>query len=159
MKYAADTAVPVERSRGEIERTLERYGAVAFMYGWDGKRAVISFDLNGRRYRVVLNLPDRNDPAFTRTPNTGRVRSAEVAMDAYDQAVRQRWRALALWIKAVLEAAESGILTLEEAMQSFVVLPNGTTAGQWLAPQIERAYSTGEMPALLPMLSDGQEEI
>jgi hypothetical protein len=33
----------------------------------------------------------------------------------------------------------------------FTVLPNGQTAGQWLAPQIEKVYLTGYMPALLPL--------
>ena len=56
-----------------------------------------------------------------------------------------------LWIKAVLEAAASGIITIEDALLPFTVLPNGQTAGQWLAPQIENAYLTGSMPALLPL--------
>ena len=32
-KYAAQTEVTSTRSRDEIERTLERYGADQFMYG------------------------------------------------------------------------------------------------------------------------------
>jgi len=42
MPYAEDTRVPIERSRSEIERTLERYGATAFSYGWDEQRAPCS---------------------------------------------------------------------------------------------------------------------
>lgn len=30
---------PADRSRSEIERTLTRYGARQFMYGWDENRA------------------------------------------------------------------------------------------------------------------------
>ena len=40
-RYAADTQVSVDASRAEIERTLTRYGATAFMYGWDADRAII----------------------------------------------------------------------------------------------------------------------
>jgi len=36
----------------------------------------------------------------------------------------------------------------------FTVLPNGQTAGQWIAPQIAQAYRSGNMPALLPIPSD-----
>lgn len=149
-RYASDTTVPVDRSRAEIERTLERYGATAFMYAWDGQRAIISFEIAGRRYRIVIPLPDQRAPEIVRTPKTHELRSPAAAKAAWEQASRQRWRALALWIKAVLEAAESGITTLSEAMQPFVVLPNGQTAGEWLAPQVDAAYATGRMPALLP---------
>ncbi len=146
--YAKETTVPVERSKGEIERTLQRYGASAFLYGWDRDRAVVGFDVDGRRYRITLAMPSRDE--FRRT-ETGRTRSSQAAIEAaWEQATRQRWRALALWIKAVLEAAEAGIVSLEEALQPFTVLPNGQTAGQWLAPQIEAAYQTGRMPAMLP---------
>ena len=166
-QYAETTEVPSDRSRAEIERTLERYGATAFMYGWDIQRAVISFDVTGRRYRIALPLPEKGDLTFTHSP-TGRQRTSASANTAFEQAKRQRWRALALWInpparfngrgvKAVLEAAASGIITIEDAVRSvasplpFTVLPNGQTAGQWLAPQIEKVYLTGYMPALLPL--------
>jgi len=41
MKYAQHTSVSSERSRMEIERTLKRYGAKAFIYGWEEKHAKI----------------------------------------------------------------------------------------------------------------------
>lgn len=42
-RYAADTSVSVERSKAEIEKTLTRYGASAFAYGWEGDEAMIQF--------------------------------------------------------------------------------------------------------------------
>lgn len=39
MAYAERTVVSPEKSRGEIERVLSRYGAKGFMYGWDNGRA------------------------------------------------------------------------------------------------------------------------
>ena len=30
------------------------------------------------------------------------------------------------------------------------MLPDNTTTGEWMLPQIDRAYRTGEMPPLLP---------
>jgi len=138
----------------EIQRTLIRYGALAWAYGWDGEgnRAMISFEMAGKGYRMVVPLPDKNARQFTHTPDRGKPRSPAAAETAWEQATRPRWRALALWIKAVLEAAESGIATLEEALQPFILLPDGTTVGDWMKPQIERAYLNGKMPALLPML-------
>lgn len=148
-RYAAGTEVSSDRSRSEIERTLRRYGATAFAYGWQGERAVIQFEANGRRIRFELPMPDRDDPEFTMTP-TGRERSESAAEQAWEQAGRQRWRALALAVKAKLEAVESGIATFESEFLAYTVLPDNQTVGEHLLPQLEAVYSTGEMPALLP---------
>ena len=40
MAYASTTRAP-DRSRAEIEKILERYGATSFAYGWSGDIAVI----------------------------------------------------------------------------------------------------------------------
>ena len=146
--YAQNTTVPIDRSKAEIERTLQRYGASTFMYGWSGDRAVIGFDINGRRYKIELPLPAQGDFAVTEARRVRRSRDAQ--MSAWEQACRQRWRALALWVKAVLEASEAGIITIESALLSFTLLPNGQTVGEWSAPQLLEIYETGHMPPLLP---------
>jgi hypothetical protein len=148
-QYAAKTDVPTTRSFAEIERTLTRYGATEFQYGWQGTEARVLFGIANRRMLFRLPLPDRQDKEFTRT-QTGRPRSATAAGDAYEQATRQRWRALALVIKAKLEAVDAGISTVETEFLANIVLPDGTTVGDRVAPGIELAYRTGQMPELLP---------
>lgn len=153
-KYATDTNVQPETSRGEIERTLTRYGARQFMYGWgeqDGLEvAVVGFQAHGRQVRFHLRMPDPKDRSF-RVTETGRARTDQGAIDkAYQQAVRQRWRALALTIKALLEAVEVGILNFEEAFMANIMLPDGSTVGDFMLPQVAQAYETAAMPSLLP---------
>lgn len=152
-RYAERTEVPSTRSRDEIERTLERYGATAFAYGWDNGTATIMFEIRTargvRRVRFRLPMPDRHGREFTQTP-TGKQRVASAARAEYDRAVRQRWRALALVIKAKLEAVAAGISTIEDEFLSHICLPNGSTVGEWAVPQLEAVYGRGEMPALLP---------
>lgn len=155
-KYAADTSVSVEKSRAEIESTLARYGADAFMYGWTGTEAVIQFVAEGRQIKFLLTLPDRKDREFTHTPSRGTPRSAAQAEAAWEQACRQRWRALHLVIKAKLEAVEAGISVFEDEFMAQIVLPNGSTVGQFMRPQIEESYATGTMPPMLPQLGSGQ---
>jgi hypothetical protein len=152
-KYAEDTQVTADRSRTEIERTLQRYGADGFMYGWEGNRAVVAFRAHGKMLRFIVPLPERDSTEFARTP-TSRRRTANSEQEAYEQAVRQRWRPLALVIKAKLEAVESGIEAFEQAFLANILLPDGQTVGQWLVPQVEQAYLTGTMPALLPLLPE-----
>jgi hypothetical protein len=41
MTYAEQTTVTPDRSKIEIERTLMRYGADMFSYGWDDSREVM----------------------------------------------------------------------------------------------------------------------
>lgn len=149
-RYAQDTKVSLDASRAEIERTLRRYGAGAFAYGWEGDVATVMFRLGARHIRFRLALPDRNDRAFTHTPGRNLPRSAEAADKEWVQAQRQRWRALALVIKAKLEAVEAGITTAEDEFLAHTVLPNGSTFGEWAAPQLDAAYEAGRMPALMP---------
>lgn len=153
-RYAAKTSVSPYQSREEIERLLNRYGATQFMYGWDEEtcHARFGFRMHGRMVRFVLALPDRNSREFTVT-ETGRARtSKDAGAAAYDQAVRQRWRALVLVIKAKLEAIESGITSFDTEFLANIMLADGQTVGEWIEPQIEEVYQSGSMPRQLPGL-------
>jgi hypothetical protein len=149
-RYAEHTEVPSDRSRAEIERTLRRYGASAFAYGWDALCATVMFELADRRIRFRLPMPDRNDREFTHTPSRGTRRSEEAIDAAWEQAQRQRWRALALVIKAKLEAVAAEITTVEQEFLAHIVLPDGSTVGDWAKPQLAIAYQRNTMPALMP---------
>lgn len=148
MQYAKDTTVPVEKSRAEIESVLSRYGANQFGYAADADRglASIQFSAEGRHIRFILQLPKRDEPQFLKTPARGYRRSPEEAHKAWEQACRQRWRALCLCIKAKLEAVECGITEFESEFLAHIVLPGGGTVGDLMKPQIERAYVTGDPP-------------
>lgn len=148
MAYAANTSVPIERSRAELERTLERYGATAFGYMTEPGRAVIMFEANNRRIRFVLPLPHRDDREFTH--HSRGARTAPQALAAWEQACRQKWRALNLAIKAKLEAVEAEICEFEDEFLAFVMLPDGTSMGERARTAIDHAYNTGTMPALMP---------
>lgn len=159
-RYAASTSVSSDKSRAEIERTLSRYGATAFMYGWEDNRAVIGFRAKGRHIRFVLPLPDPTDKLFTHVKrgNSSALspRPAEKARDAWEQACRQSWRALALVIKAKLEAVEAGITEFENEFLANIVLPNGSTVSDWVRPQVALAYERGDMPKMLPNYGTAQ---
>ena len=141
--------MPADRSKAEIESTLARYGADQFMYGWETTRAVIAFRYAGKNVRFVPPLPDPGADEFHLTPG-GKSRSEDAAQRACEQAVRQRWRALSLIVKAKIEATETGITSFEDEFLSYIVLPDNSTVGEYMVPQIERAYQTGKMPPMLP---------
>lgn len=149
MRFAENTAVSSSTSRAEIERTLTRYGADGFMYGWADDTAVVAFRMSNRHIKFLLPMPDRQAREFTHTPERRTKRAPSKAEAAYEQGVRQRWRALALVIKAKLEAVESGITEFDDEFMAHIVLPDGKTIGQVMRPQIAAAYDSGEMPPLL----------
>jgi len=151
-KYAANTEVSSSRSRDEIERTLERYGADQFLYGWRESDAIVGFRMEGRQVKFILPLPAKDDKSFTEYTSRGKLlaRTDDAARKLYEQAVKQRWRALALVIKAKLEAVESGIAVFEDEFMANIVLPNGQLVGEQVRPAIAAAYESGNMPTLLP---------
>lgn len=145
MTYASDTSVTVERSKGEIERTLTRYGAEKFFTGWDHEEAVVGFNMNDRYVQFRLPQPKLSDFFVTRG---GTQRNSAAATKAHEQAQRSSWRALLLVIKAKLESVESGIETFEEAFLSHIMVTDGkggsTTIGKQVIPQIDDAYELGK---------------
>ena len=153
IRYAERTSVSADKSRAGIERTLQRYGADQFMYGWDMNRAIIGFRMHGKQVKFILPMPDRTSDEFIYTA-TGRERDENTAYKEWEQACRQRWRALDLVIKAKLEAVESGITVFEDEFMAHLVLPDGRTVSEFMVPQIAAAYETGKMPKLLPHLGD-----
>lgn len=148
-KYAAETSVSAEQSRMEIERLLRKYEADQFMYGHDGDRALVMFRMHGRHIRFVLSLPTEEEHMLT---PARRRRTATQAKAATEQATRQRWRALKLVIQAKLEAVASGIVSFEEEFLAQIILPDNSTVGEFMAPQVERAYTHAVMPSILPAL-------
>jgi hypothetical protein len=151
-KYAAKTEVSANKSREEIERTLQRYGATGFIYGWQDSSAIVGFTMNGKQIKFLLQMPDRNDKQFTEYQRgySTYYREESAAAKLWEQATRQRWRALALCVKAKLEAVEAGISTFENEFLAHIVLADGQTVGDWIQPQLDTVYLTGKMPPLLP---------
>jgi hypothetical protein len=102
-RFAAKTEGSAEKSRMEIERTLIRYGADQFGYGWQEGGAMLRFRAKKRQVAFVLPMPDRNEKRFTHyrhSSGSWQMRKAHAADAQYEQAIRQRWRALTLIIKA-----------------------------------------------------------
>jgi hypothetical protein len=152
MQYAKDTSVSSEKSQAEIRKTLTKYGATKFAYVEEEERAAIMFEVENRRIRFILPLPDPNDEQFFRIARRYERRSTQAARQKWEQACRQRWRALVLAIKAKLEVVESGIATFEEEFLAYVVMPDGQTVGDLVLPNIDKAYMTNSMPPLLPAI-------
>lgn len=135
-RYAEGTAVPVSRSRDEVYRILERYGAKEHLVGGDESRITVGFRLKGRLIQV-----DRPLPSVRSFPSKA----------GYDREVRRQWRVLILVIKGRMELIDDGAESVEQAFAAYLMLPDGSTAGARIGAYVDRAYETGQMPeSILP---------
>lgn len=134
-RYATGTAVPVDRTRSEIEHLLERYGAGGFVYGTTNGQAMLAFEMRERRLRFLVPMP---------TPNKSRTDEQRVKAE-----IRRRYRALLLVLKAKLEAVASQIVTFDEEFLAHIVTSGSTTVGDQIVPRLTEALAGGKLPHLL----------
>lgn len=126
MTYAANTQVPVERTKAEIEKLVKKYGAKGFAAGWHGDRAQLSFVAHERHIRFTIIMPTQA------------------------QAARSRWRTLLLLVKAKLEAVDAKVATFEEAFVGDIVMPDtGKTVWEMAREPIALAYQGKPTPLLI----------
>ena len=152
-RYAADTSVSMDRSIAEIRTTVRRYGAIDFAHMESDTQAAISFTMHGRRILFRLQIPDPKDRAFTHTEAKNQARSPAAAEAAWEQACRANWRALALVIKAKLEAVEVGIVVFEDEFLANTIPPGAScTFGEAIRESMALAHEKGTLEPLLPHL-------
>lgn len=158
MSFAENTEVSVEKTRSDIERTLAKYGATEFCYGWKPDGGVVMFRVKkkdvDRSIRFFLPLPAADSEKYRWSPERRKRRTPDQARAAWEQDCRSRWRALLLCIKAKLESVASKIESFEEAFLPHIVLSDGTTIGEAILPQLGKAATAGGLK-LLPGGTDG----
>lgn len=158
-RFAEGTGVAPSRSVEEVDRLLSRFGADGFFYGREEGQAVVGFRYRGRVFRLTIPLPDPSDRDFTHTPTRGTRRDNTAARRAYEDEVNRRYRALVAAVRGMLVGVEEGIFTLEEVFLAYTMMPDGRALGAAVAPVLDRAYETGQMPAmLLPGLPAGERK-
>lgn len=127
MAYAATTQVPVEKTKVEIERAMMKAGATAYAVAQDGKIASVHFRMKERLFRFTIDIPQKGG----------------------DQAVRTRWRALLLVLKAKIEAVQTGIVTLEDEFLAQTVTADNKTVSEHIQPMVAENYRVGGPPRLM----------
>lgn len=145
-QYAATTTVSVEKSQAEVQSILRKYGANRFGTMEDEGKAYVMFEFKGLAIQMDVPLPLRSD--FIKT-DAGRSRKEVQITEAYEQAIKQKWRSLVLSVKSKLVAIETGVSTIEKEFLAFVRMPNGESLGEFIIPQLETMVKSGKMPKML----------
>jgi hypothetical protein len=148
------TTVSVHESQADVRDLLRSRKATGMQIteSWHGEdsyadvrfgMAAESSGFYAYRLRVkVAVLPaDLKRQPHQRTQSLGEVRA---------QKERQIWRLLYWWLKAQFEAAEAGLIALEEAFLPWMELPDGRTFYETAADMGGLAkVASGTLPALL----------
>lgn len=147
-RYAANTSVPVERSRAEVEGVLARYGASGFGYSWERREvAIVPARPHGPKTELrefatlMFRVKECNVRLSIPMPTEREAGSAQKLAAAS----RQRWRAVVLVVKAKLEAVASGISTLEAEFLANIVTDSGRTIGDVVLPRLNEAVAAGRL--------------
>lgn len=157
-RYAKRTGVGIERTATEIRNTLRQHGATDVIIQQGETMGAVAFLLAGRRMAFRLTMPAQMDPAFILTEQTKKTRSAEAAHRLWEQACRERWRGLALLIKAKLVAVDAGIVESEAEFFGNVVVPGDErTMSEALRQPLALAYEKRHAGPLLPYLGGGDD--
>jgi hypothetical protein len=154
-RFAEGTKVPAERTKAEIERLLDNHHAEQYGVFSDREKgvSVVTFKLGGRLLKFDVWHPD---PAASEQTAAGNWRSVEQLRHAVAAEERRLWRSLLLRIKAKLEAIASGDTTIDDEFLAYVVLPDGRTMMEAMAPKLDAAYASGQMPELSFLPAKGE---
>lgn len=147
-RFASDTSVSVDSSIAEIRGLVLRYGGKAFGQAEGDSKFGVQFAMKERFVKFILPLPNREDKKYLRD-GRGTARGPEWRLAKWEQDCRSRYRALALAIKAKLEAVETGITTFEEEFYAHILLPNGQTVYDLTKKNVAMAYASGQTPKML----------
>lgn len=141
LKYAEGTAVSVVKSQQEISALLQRVGAHPIGFQFHDDHAVVAFTLSSKvpqstavgepkrpdvekktHVMMRLELPKRSAYAKKKVRGWMHDCTPEEQGKRWEQACRERWRALALTLKAKLVSVESKVETVEEAFLAHMVV-------------------------------------
>lgn len=153
-RYAQDTAVPIARSRGEIDKLLRAWGATGIQWTdqFEHDRVTLRFiwPRGDARFTARFDLKLPTSDSFedsARDKRNGKLLPAKLRK-LLDSRGKHEHRVLALWIKAALNAVDAGIVQPEVLFLPFIENAQGKTVAEATLPALTNGGSVS-FPALL----------
>jgi hypothetical protein len=153
-RFAQDTAVPVTKSRSEIDVLLREWGANAIQWSDDFETAVTTlrfiWTFDGLKYLARFNMQLPSKAQLAKKAIDGRTgRPSPKKLEALMKARgKSEHRLLLLWLKAALNAVASGMVTAEMIFLPFMEGNDGRTMGEIAVPRMAQLL-TGSAARLL----------
>lgn len=141
-RYAEDTAVPISRSRGEVDKLLRDWKATGIQWtdDFEHDRVQLRFlwPRGEQRFmaRFTLRLPSREElEPEAKHAQSGRL-LPEKLQRLLDERGKREHRVLALWLKAALNAVDAGLVEAEALFLPFLEDRNGKTMAELAMPKL-----------------------
>jgi hypothetical protein len=115
----------------------------------EGFEALVTIEKLPYHIRIMATCKDVND---YRRPGYRRRASGAVEKDR-EQEERRVWRVLYWHLKAMFEAADSGVIDIRDVILPYVVTRDGRTLSEHLTPRMEEIM-TVDARKLLPVGSE-----
>lgn len=120
------TVVPVAKSQDGIRKMI---------YGHRGTG--ISFISHPPREGLEAMMTINETPYLVRIMATCKIFPNYAPKDAKEQEERRVWRVLYWHLKAIFEAADSGVIDIRDVILPYVVTPDGHTLAEKIIPRLE----------------------
>jgi hypothetical protein len=117
-----ETKVPIAQSQQEIRRMVYAHQGTGVSFvsrpPREGFEALVTLKEQAYHIRVMATCQQKESI-------TGR-----------EQEERRVWRVLFWHLKAMFEAADSGVIEVEDIIMPYIVTPDGRTIGEHMAPKL-----------------------
>lgn len=134
-RYATKTAVPVDRSMAEVRGILLKNNAQAVAIAESLDAASVQFIFENHPYKFIIKYPTFRDHQIQYT-KSGKARTETQMHKEINDEHKRLWRAMVLYIKAAIEAHQSGLVNLKKSLMGNLVLSDGS--GQTVYQRLER---------------------
>lgn len=103
----------------ELEKLLLEHSVTVFGYERRDDYAIVRFQMNDQKLRLVVKMPDWESDEYKLTPSRHEIRSITERRRLYWLDVAKTWKAMKNLIAAKLEGIEVGITTFEAEFGQF----------------------------------------
>lgn len=155
-RYAETTAVPIARSRDEIQRVLANWGAKQVQWGDDFEHGAVLLRFIWQKgdQRLQARIIVRLQPMAEIRKQAGETKWRPPFPSKLEKLLNARGkrehRVLLLWLKAAFNAIELGIITAEELFLPWMEGADGATVAEMALPAIGGLLAPGGGRNLLP---------
>jgi len=119
------TNIKAEKTIGELQGILSKYGAQSIMIGYDNQLPVkIEFSVIVNDHMVNFRLPSKHDGVLRAMNND---RSVPRRLCTEEQALKVSWRIIKVWVQAQIALIDAELADLPEIFLPYATTNDGTT--------------------------------
>lgn len=125
------TEVPISRSQEQIRTMIYAHKGTGVMTisqpPMEGFEALVTLQSKPYHIRVLAHCREKDSRGY------------KIEKRGIEQEQRRVWRVLHWHLKAMFEAADSGVLSIEEIIMPYVVTHDGRTIAEHILPKLHEA--------------------